>query len=139
MTETASQTATTLPPARRPTPARLWRDAVAAERSTPAYLVEDDGQGWREVSWNDADELVRAYANGLLARGIGKGDAFAILAQNSLDWALVDFALAQIGAVGIPIYANSSARDVAYVLEHSEAVGIGCEGAEPLAKIQSVS
>ena len=31
---------------------------------------------------------MRAYANGLLARGVGKGDAFALLARNSLDWAL---------------------------------------------------
>ena len=139
MTQTASATARTTPPGGRRTIARLWRDAAAADRPTPAYLVEDDGEGWREVSWHDADELVRAYANGLLARGIGKGDAFAILAQNSLDWALVDFALAQIGAVGIPVYANSSARDVAYVLEHSEAVGIVCEDAEQLAKVESAS
>jgi long-chain acyl-CoA synthetase len=139
MTETASETATTLPPGRRRTIARLWRDAVAADRSTPAYLVEDDGNGWREVSWQDGDELVRAYANGLLARGIAKGDAFAILAQNSLDWALVDFALAQIGAVGVPIYANSAPRDVAYLLEHSDAVGIVCEDAEQLAKVESAA
>ena len=91
------------------------------------------------MSWNDADELVRAYANGLLARGVGKGDAFAILAQNSLDWALVDFALAQIGAVGIPVYANSSPKDVAYLLAHSEAVGIVCEDAEQLAKVESAT
>jgi long-chain acyl-CoA synthetase len=139
VTETASATTRTNPPGGRRTIARLWRDAVAAERSTPAYLVEDDGGGWREVSWHDADELVRAYANGLLARGVGKGDAFAILAQNSLDWALLDFAFAQIGAVGIPIYANSSPRDVAYLLEHSEAVGIVCEDAEQLAKVEAAS
>jgi long-chain acyl-CoA synthetase len=136
MTETARAEAATKPPGERRTIARMWRDAVAAGRPTPAYLVEDDAGGWREVSWLDADELVRAYANGLLARGIGKGDAFAILAQNSLDWALVDFALAQIGAVGIPIYANSSSRDVAYLLGHSEAVGVVCEGAEQLAKVE---
>jgi long-chain acyl-CoA synthetase len=136
MTETARAEAATKPPRERRTIARLWRDAVAADRPTPAYLVEDDAGGWREVSWKDADELVRAYANGLLARGIGKGDAVAILAQNSLDWALVDFALAQIGAVGIPIYANSSPRDVAYLLGHSEAVGIVCEDAEQLAKVE---
>ena len=139
MTETAPATARTNPPSERRTVARLWRDAVTAGRSTPAYLVEDDAGGWREVSWNDADELVRAYANGLLARGVGKSDMFAILAQNSLDWALVDFALAQIGAVGVPIYANSSPRDVAYLLEHSEAVGIVCEDAEQLAKVEAVS
>jgi long-chain acyl-CoA synthetase len=136
MTETARAEAATKPPGERRTIARMWRDAVAAGRPTPAYLVEDDAGGWREVSWLDADELVRAYANGLLARGIGKGDAFAILAQNSLDWALVDFALAQIGAVGIPIYANSSSRDVAYLLGHSEAVGVVCEDAEQLAKVE---
>jgi len=139
MTQTASATPRTTPPGGRRTIARLWRDAAAADRPGPAYLVEDDDQGWREVSWHDADELVRAYANGLLARGVGKGDAFAILAQNSLDWALVDFALAQIGAVGIPVYANSSPSDVAYVLEHSEATGVVCEDAEQLAKVESVA
>jgi long-chain acyl-CoA synthetase len=137
VTETVPATPKTDPPSRRRTIARLWRDAVAADRPTPAYLVEED-DGWREVSWRDADELVRAYANGLLARGVGKGESFAILAQNSLDWALVDFALAQIGAVGVPVYANSSPRDVAYLLEHSEAVGIVCEDAEQLAKVETV-
>jgi long-chain acyl-CoA synthetase len=139
VTETAPATATTKAPNERRTIARLWRDAVAAGRASPAYLVETENDGWREVSWDDADELVRAYANGLLARGVGKGDTFAILAQNSLDWALVDFALAQIGAISVPVYANSSPKDVAYLLEHSEAVGIVCEDAEQLAKVESVA
>jgi long-chain acyl-CoA synthetase len=139
VTETAPATPTTKPPSERRTIARLWRDAIAAGRSNPAYLVEDEGGGWREVSWSDADQLVRAYANGLLARGIAKGDTFAILAQNSLDWALVDFALAQIGAISIPVYANNSPQDVAYLLDHSEAVGIVCADAEQLAKVESVA
>ncbi len=138
MTETASAPSETRPPAERRTIARLWRDAVSAGRETPAYLVEEE-DGWREVSWGDADELVGAYANGLLARGVAKGDTFAILAQNSLDWALLDFALAQIGAVGVPVYANSSARDVGYLLAHSEAVGIVCEDAAQLAKVEEVA
>jgi long-chain acyl-CoA synthetase len=138
VTETAAAPSETRPPGERRTIARLWRDAVSAGRESPAYLVEDEGD-WREVSWGDADELVGAYANGLLARGVGKGDGFAILAQNSLDWALIDFALAQIGAVGIPVYANSSARDVGYLLAHSEAVGIVCEDAVQLAKVEEVA
>jgi long-chain acyl-CoA synthetase len=118
--------------------ARLWSDAVTAERPGAAYLVETE-QGWREVSWAEADERVRAYANGLLARGVRKGDAFALLARNSLDWALVDFALARIGAVGIPVYASSAPRDVGYLLGHSEAVGVVCEDAEQLAKVEAVA
>jgi len=138
VTETASATRETRPSDPRRTIARLWRDAVSADRSGPAYLVEAE-DGWREVSWQDANERASAYANGLLARGVGKGDAFAILARNTLDWALVDFALAQIGAVGVPVYASSSAPDVGYLLSHSEAVGILCEDAEQLAKVEAVS
>src|SRR5919201_1932341 len=103
---------------------RLWRNAVAAHRRTPAYLVE-------------TDEGVRAYANGLLARGVRKGDTFGVLAHNSLQWALLDFALAHIGAVSVPIYATSSARDVQYLLEHSEAVGVVCGDADQLAKVEA--
>jgi len=123
--------------ASRRTIARLWDDAVQAGRPGAANRVES-GHGWSEVSWADADERVRAYANGLLARGVRKGDTFALLARNSLDWALVDFALARIGAVGIPVYASSAPRDVGYLLAHSEAVGIVCEDAEQLAKVEAV-
>ncbi len=138
MTETASAAAETAPASARRTIARLWQDAVAAKRPTPAYLVERDG-GWAEVSWEEADARVRAYANGLLARGVRKGDAFGILAQNDVEWALMDFALAHIGAVGVPIYANNAARDVGYLLEHSEAVGVVCEDGDQLAKVEAVA
>jgi len=124
--------------ARTRTIAELWRDSVAAGRATSAYLAETD-DGWREVSWAEADERVRAYGNGLLARGIRKGDNVALLARNGLEWALVDFALARVGAVGIPVYASSSPKDVGYLLEHSEAVAVVCEDAEQLAKVEAVA
>ena len=139
MTETVSASQETGAPAARRTIAQLWRNAAAAGRTGPAYLAEADEGAWRGVSWAEADERVRAYANGFLARGIRKGDNVALLARNSLDWALVDFALAQIGAVGIPVYASSSARDVGYLLSHSEAVAIVCEDAAQLAKVEEVS
>lgn len=124
-------------PAQR-TIALLWRDAVAAERTHPAYLVEGGG-GWSPVTWPEADELVRAYANGLLARGVRKGDAFGLLARNSLEWALFDYAFGLIGAIGVPIYANSSPKDVGYLLGHSEAVGVLCEDAAQRAKVDEVA
>ena len=114
--------------------ARLWQDADAREWRSAAYLVEEDG-GWREVSWPEAAATVEELANGLLALGIRKGDAFAILASTRLEWALFDFALGLVGAVGAPIYMNSGPRDVAYVVEHSDAVGILCEEEEQRAKL----
>ena len=122
------------PVAQPRTIANLWRDAVAAERSGPAYLHEVDGE-WREVSWPEAAAAVGELANGLLALGIRRGDAFALLARTSLEWALFDFALGLVGAVGAPIYASSSQRDALYVLEHSEAVGVLVEDEEQRAKV----
>jgi long-chain acyl-CoA synthetase len=136
MTETARATREARPQAERRTIARLWHDAVAALRPRPAYLIENDG-GWSEVSWQDADARVTAYANGLLARRVQRGETFSLLARNDLDWALFDFALARIGGIVVPIYANSSERDVAYLLEHSESVGILCEDDEQLAKVEA--
>jgi len=102
---------------------QLWRDAVSAGRTTPAYLAET-GEGWREVSWEEAGQTVEELANGLLALGVQKGEAFGILAQTSLEWALFDYALARIGAVGAAVYANSSPKDACYVLEHSDSIGV---------------
>jgi long-chain acyl-CoA synthetase len=139
VTETVDATLETAPAsAGRRTIAQLWRNAVAGSRTGAAYLTETE-DGWREVSWAEADERVRAYANGFLARQVRKGDNVALLARNGLEWALLDFALARVGAVGIPIYASSSARDVGYLLAHSEAVAVVCEDAAQLAKVEAVA
>ena len=114
---------------------RLWLDAVAAQRTHPAYLVERDGT-WEEVSWNEAARTVDELAHGLLSLGVGQADAFAILAQTTLEWALFDYALALVGAIGVPIYANSSAKDVQFVAAHSEAVGVLYENDDQLRKIE---
>jgi long-chain acyl-CoA synthetase len=119
---------------RRRTVANLWRNAIAAAPPDPAYLYEAGGE-WRELTWAEAATAVDELANGLLALGVQKGDAFALLGRTTLEWALFDFALGLIGAIGAPIYANSSRRDVAYVLEHSEAVGILIEDDEQRAKV----
>jgi long-chain acyl-CoA synthetase len=114
--------------------ARLWQDAVARGREGAPYVVEEDGT-WRDVSSEEAAGAVDELAHGLLALGIRKGDSFAILASTRLEWALFDFALGLVGAIGVGIYMNSSPADVAFVVEHSDAVGILCEDEEQRAKL----
>jgi long-chain acyl-CoA synthetase len=114
--------------------ARLWEDAVARAPDATAYLTEE-ADGWRPVTWAEAGRMVDELAHGLLARGIRKGDAFAILASTRLEWTVFDFALARIGAVAAPIYMNSSPKDAAYVAEHSDAVGALCEDDEQRVKL----
>jgi long-chain acyl-CoA synthetase len=116
---------------------RLWRDALAAGHPDPAYLVESE-DGWSGVSWVEAGRRVDALANGLLALGTRKGDAFGVLGATRLEWTLFDFALALVGGITAPVYANSSPDDCAYVLGHSDAVGVLVEDDEQAAKIAEV-
>ncbi len=101
----------------------LWQKALAANRTSPAYLAEEE-DGWREVSWEEASRRVEDVAFGLLALGIKKGDVIGIMAATRLEWALADFALARIGAVTAPVYPTSSAGDCAYMLGLVEASGV---------------
>jgi long-chain acyl-CoA synthetase len=141
----ASETTALSPPSTEPasrtrTIPTLWRDAIRAapNRPGPAYLVQD-GDGWREVSWDEAAVAVDELANGLLALGIRKGDAFGILASTRLEWALFDFALGLVGAIGVAVYANSSAKDCEYVLRHSDAIGVLVEDEALRAKIEGLA
>jgi long-chain acyl-CoA synthetase len=114
--------------------AELWRRAES--RTGTAYMVEGDGK-WREVSWEEARTAVDELANGLLALGVGKGDAFGILARTTVEWVLFDYALGSIGAIGAGIYPSLPAKDCSYILEHSDAVGVLVEDDEQLAKIEA--
>jgi long-chain acyl-CoA synthetase len=115
--------------------ASLWRRA--AGRTGTAYLVEDSPGEWREISWEEARTAVDEIANGLLALGVGKGDAFGILGRTKVEWVLFDFALGSIGAIGAGIYPSLPAKDCAYILEHSDAVGVLVEDDEQLAKVEA--
>jgi long-chain acyl-CoA synthetase len=114
--------------------ARLWQDALARRPDEAAYLVEANGE-WHAVTWAEAGRIVDELAHGLLALGVRKGEAFGVLASTRVEWVLFDFALALVGGVTAPIYMNSSARDIAYVLEHSEAVGVLCEDDDQRRKV----
>jgi long-chain acyl-CoA synthetase len=99
----------------------LWRYAVERGTAGPAYL-EELAEGWREVSWREADERVAALGRALLARGVRKGDAVAVLARTRLEWLLLDWAIMSIGAVVVGLYPSNTASECGYILGHSEAV-----------------
>jgi long-chain acyl-CoA synthetase len=114
--------------------AELWRRAGSREGT--AYLVETD-EGWRELSWQEATRAVDEIANGLLSLGIGKGDAAGILGRTKVEWAVFDFALGSIGAIGAGIYPSLPPKDCGYILDHSDAVAVLVEDEEQRAKIEA--
>ncbi len=75
------------------------------------------------------DEAVNRCANALSARGINKGERVAILSHNHRAFVVINFALARLGAIMVPINFMLNAAEVAFILEHSGAIGIVAENA----------
>jgi long-chain acyl-CoA synthetase len=129
------------PPAEFPIPTRtapaLWRYLLAQGWTRPAYL-EEQADGWREVSWQEAGERVDALSRALLARGVRRGDPVAVVARTRLEWILLDWAIMSIGAVVVGLYPTNTARECAYILAHSEAVLAFAEDGAQREKLASV-
>src|SRR5581483_8319839 len=88
--------------------------------------------------WDEAAERIDSLARGLLAHGVRHGDRVAVLSRTTVDWILLDWAIMSIGAVVVGLYPTSSAKECAYVLEHSEAVVAFAEDDEQTHKLVSV-
>jgi len=115
----------------------LWQDVLDKGLTTPAYLEEQE-DGWREVSWTEAAERVEALGRALRARGIGHGDAVAVVARTRLEWLLLDWAIMSIGAVVVGLYPSNTASECRYILEHCDAALVFVENDEQHDKVASV-
>ena len=115
----------------------LWQDVLDKGLTTPAYLEEQE-DGWREVSWTEAAGRVEALGRALRARGIGHGDAVAVVARTRLEWLLLDWAIMSIGAVVVGLYPSNTASECRYILEHCDAALVFVENDEQHDKVASV-
>ena len=80
-----------------------WLDLWARETPEALFLAERAGEGWREIPYGEAREVVRALAAGLLAHGLGQGDPLMILSGNGIDHGLLALACQLIGAPTVPL------------------------------------
>jgi long-chain acyl-CoA synthetase len=93
---------------------------------------------WQTWTWAQVLDEVRAFSVGLDELGVKRGDKFAVIGSNRprLYWAMC--AGQALGAVPVPIYADSVADEMAYVLEHAEATLAVVEDQEQVDKVLSV-
>ncbi|WP_327084965.1 acyl-CoA synthetase [Nonomuraea sp. NBC_01738] len=97
----------------------------AARYPAKTALIHGD----RRLTYAELDAAVNRTANALAARGIGKGDRFALFSHNNDTFVVAYFALARLGAISVPINFMLGAEEVGYILGHSGATGILAEDA----------
>ena len=118
-------------------PKLLARNARVRPNRT-AFRHKDLGI-WQSWTWGEVHEIVRAYASGLRSLGLERGGKIAIVGYNRpyLYWTMA--AAQWIGAIPIPVYADSVAEEMAYVLSHAEVTHAAVQDQEQVDKLLSVS
>ena len=91
----------------------------ARRRGDGAAMREKDLGIWQSWTWGEVLDEVRPMACGLAALGLGRGDKIAVIGDNRprLYWTMV--AAQCIGAVPVPIYQDSVADEMAFVMDHA--------------------
>ena len=84
--------------------------------------------GERRLTYEEAERDSAVLARGLLATGVGKGTRVGIWMPNGPDWVLAWLAAARIGAVVVPINTFFRARELRFVLQHSDLDTLLCVG-----------
>ena len=85
--------------------------------------------GERRDTFSELDAECNRVANALAGRGVSQGERVAILSRNHRAFVVLYVALARIGVIAQPINFMLNADEVAYLLGHSEAMGLIVEDA----------
>ncbi|HPY39540.1 MAG TPA: AMP-binding protein [Thiolinea sp.] len=93
---------------------------------------------WQSWTWAQMRDEIFALANGLAALGFQRGDKLAIVGTNRprLYWGIC--AAQCLGGIPVPVYQDSVADEMQYVLEHAEAKFVIAEDQEQVDKMLEI-
>ncbi len=110
----------------------------AETRGTVAAMREKDHGIWKTYTWTDYNNEVRDFALGLKAIGFKAGTTLAVIGDNRprLYWA--QLSAQAVGGAAVPVYQDSIADELAFVLSDADVSVIVAENQEQVDKVLSI-
>ena len=110
---------------------------VARFGDRPAYREKEFGI-WQSWSWAETAEEIEALALGFLDIGLAPGEHVAIVGRNRPQFYWTMVAAQMVGAIPVPVYQDSVAEEIAYLLDHCGARFAVVEDQEQVDKVIEV-
>jgi long-chain acyl-CoA synthetase len=107
---------------------------VATRPTEVAQRHKRDGI-WKEFSWTDVRDEVRALAIGLRERGVQRGQTVVLLSENRPELYWAEWAALAVGAKVVALYPDASEAEVDYVVQDAQAVCVFAEDQEQVDKV----
>ena len=129
MVSAAYSTAETFP--------RCLLDQVQRNSEKPAIREKSLGI-WQTWTWSEVGDEVRALSCGLAAKGFQRGDKLALIGDNRprLYWSMS--AAQCLGGIPVPMYQDSVADELHFVVEHAEVRFAVAENQEQVDKLLEI-
>jgi long-chain acyl-CoA synthetase len=93
---------------------------------------------WEGISWRRFEQETFDFATALLSFDLKPGGSVCILMGNVPEWPISDIGTIIAGGIGVGLYPTSSAEQVAYIINHSDAEFVLVDTREQLQKVLSV-
>lgn len=93
---------------------------------------------WRPLTWNEYLERVQAIALGLAEMGLERGDKVALIGDNRPEGLWAEMAALAAGGVAVWVYQEALIEEVQFIVDHSDAKFMICEGQEEVDKALAI-
>jgi len=100
-------------------PALFTRQA-AVYGPRPLFFVKRGT--YHSITWEQAQQDVRALSAFLLESRVGAGDRVLILSENRPEWGVADLAIQSVGAWTVPIYPSLTVPDIEVICRDCQPV-----------------
>jgi long-chain acyl-CoA synthetase len=123
------------------TPTTLPQHFLRQAQTQPAGKValrQKEFGIWREFTWADSYEQVRALGMGLIALGARRGDTIATVGDNDRQHIWGYLGLQAIGAAQVGLFTDATPSEMAYVIDHSDATFILAKDQEQCDKLLEI-
>jgi long-chain acyl-CoA synthetase len=101
------------------------------------YMEKVDGE-YKSYHFEYLRDKVERLAIGLMDLGLKSGDRVGIISENRLEWPILDFALAGMGIIDVPIFTTLTARQTEYIFNDCSADAIVVSNKFQLEKVLSI-
>jgi long-chain acyl-CoA synthetase len=116
---------------------QLLRRNAREMGSRPAMREKDLGI-WQTLSWAQFYAAIGEFAHGLAAAGFRRGDKLTVIGDNRPRLYIAQHAAQCLGGIAVPVYQDSIASELLYVLSHAETSVVVAEDQEQVDKILSL-
>ena len=113
-------------------------DRTAAEWGGAPAFSDEDGDGWRTLTWAQVHQQARELAAGFAALGLQPGERVALMLPNRTEHILADLGAVHAGGLGVTVYATLAPEQIAFVAGDCDARMAVLDGAGELARWEPV-